>query len=195
MVLILRRYRRRCLTSRSRKSPARVPAITLPSYLFDVVPRTQRRRSSTGKHELPHSASVLSHAAHSATVQVSGLLLRLAGDHLAPHLPRPGARRHPAPKRLEHVRPAAGRLVQVSGAVSAQHESDQGRHHHVQRRSQSAARVVARLSRIFVRIPLQLLRRDSAQLHSDAQPHLVRVSAKHASARSVHAESEGRHAG
>lgn len=48
--------------------------------------------------------------------------------------------------------------------------------------TEGAAGAIARLPRVPVRLPLRVLRRDPAQLHPDAQPHLVCVPAEHAPA-------------
>ena len=58
----------------------------------------------------------------------------------------------------------------------------------------SVARAAAWLSRVPLRLPLCFLRRHSTQLHPSAEPRSQCIPAQHATARSVHAQPEGRHA-
>ncbi len=128
-------------------------------------------------------------------MQMPRFLFRLAGNHIASRVFGTRARAHTAPEGLEYVRATAGRFIQISGAVLTQYEFDESGHHDVQRRPKSAACFTARLSGVLVRIPLRLLRRHSSQLYTDAQSHIVSVSAKHAFTGSVHAKPESRYVG
>lgn len=147
------------------------------------------RSFSSGRHH------VRTHVPPDPTDDGARLLLRLVGVDLASRLPEPVPGDYGPAEGMDDLLAVVAGLVHLLGAVLAKRRTGQTGAHDVQGHAAYPAGAAARLPRVPLRLPLCVLRRDSAELHPDAEPDLVRVPTEHANARSVHAEPEGGHAG
>ena len=134
----------------------------------------------------------LSYTAHSETSEGPRLCVCLARNIFAYGFHRAIAVDYSPTERMGDVYSTVDRLIQVFGPISTERWTEQACNV-VQRNTARPAGFVAWLSRIPLRLSLWILWCDSSQLHSNEKFDFVGVPTQHASAWSIHAQSQSGH--
>mmetsp|Transcript_14639 Transcript_14639/g.24993 ORF Transcript_14639/g.24993 Transcript_14639/m.24993 type:complete len:252 (-) Transcript_14639:926-1681(-) len=166
------------------------PAALLPP-LHQPARRPQLPRAIPRPDQLPNPQGVQRYVPQPPAHPDARLRLRLARPHLPPHVHAQTAPVESPEAWMATLPAAAGRPVQVHGAVPPKRGPERVHPPPVQGHPPRAAGPAPRLPGVPVRLPPELLRRDPALVHTDAQPHPLRLPPQHASTRPLHPKSQG----
>mmetsp|Transcript_18274 Transcript_18274/g.41770 ORF Transcript_18274/g.41770 Transcript_18274/m.41770 type:complete len:576 (+) Transcript_18274:556-2283(+) len=150
--------------------------------------RSQRQRPGCGAEQFAGARGLRQLPVRPAALGRARLRLRLAGAREPPQL---DARALARQERVAPHAPPPRLALRLHGALPAPLPAPARDPHPVQGDPARPPRPAARLSRVPLRLPLQLLRRDPAQLHPAPEPLPVGLPPGDAPAGPLHAQPQG----